>query len=380
LSHLSVEDLVGKQLSKISFAADMLCAQFGSLTEVIGRQGKVGTVGEFALHVQTVWRIADNRAQAGSGDRYDDSNAAREAIERRLDQFFKPNISEARGRIITDTGWRVISAAQSPMGDLRLDFANGCRFDAFIYYARREAWRLFRPGLEDHHLVIPDDDPAVRDTVLFDLDGTLTDPLVGISTSMQYALEKLGRPIPSADELRVHIGPPLQETFPKLLRSDDPELASEALRLYRERYAGPGKFENEIIPGIRDAISALTAEDYLLFVATSKLEAYSIEIVEHFGLAPYFRRVHGSRLDGSNANKAELISHIILTEKIDPTRTIMIGDRLHDIVGAAANGVRTIGVLWGYGDRTELEAAGAARIAERPEQLPGLVAELLLSR
>ena len=114
-----------------------------------------------------------------------------------------------------------------------------------------------------------------------------------------------------------------------------------------------------------------------LFVATSKLESYSVDIVEYFGLMPYFKAVYGSRLDGSNADKAELIQHIITTENVDPARTVMIGDRLHDVHGAAANGIKTIGVLWGFGDRAELEKAGAARIATRPDELPWLVEELL---
>ncbi len=205
----------------------------------------------------------------------------------------------------------------------------------------------------------------------------MTDPFVGISTSMQYALEKMGRPIPLAEELRRYIGPPLQVTFPALLASDDPALAAEALGHYRERYSGPGKFENELIDGIEDAVKSLANSGHELFVATSKLESYSVDIVEYFGLMPYFKAVHGSRLDGSNANKAELIQHIIATENIDPARTVMIGDRLHDVHGAAANGIKTIGVLWGFGDRAELEEAGAARIATRPDELPRLVEELL---
>lgn len=216
-----------------------------------------------------------------------------------------------------------------------------------------------------------------RAAVLFDLDGTLTDPFVGISRSMQYALERMGRPVPDAAALRAHIGPPLQETFPKLLETDDPAPAAEALRLYRERYAGPGKFENELIPGIPEALAVIAGQGHFLSVATSKLETYSVEIVDHFGLSEHFEAIHGSQLDGSNANKADLIRHIVTTQGLDPERTVMIGDRLHDVHGARANGIATIGVLWGFGDRAELEQAGAARIAERPEQLPGLVEDLL---
>lgn len=219
--------------------------------------------------------------------------------------------------------------------------------------------------------------PAMPKAVLFDLDGTLTDPFVGISSSMQYALEKMGRPIPLAEELRRYIGPPLQVTLPLLLASDDPALAEQALGHYRERYSGPGKFENELIPGILEAVQAIAGQGHLLAVATSKLESYSVDIVEHFGLMPYFKAVHGSRLDGSNANKADLIRHIVATEGLDPALTVMIGDRLHDVHGASANGIKTIGVLWGFGDREELEEAGAARIAADPQELPGLIEDLL---
>jgi phosphoglycolate phosphatase len=157
---------------------------------------------------------------------------------------------------------------------------------------------------------------ATPTAVLFDLDGTLTDPFVGISTSMQYALEKMGRPIPLAEELRRYIGPPLQVTFPALLGSDDPDLTAQALGHYRQRYSGPGKFENTLIPGIVDAVEAIARQGRILTVATSKLESYSVDIVEHFGLSPYFKAVHGSRLDGSNANKADLIRHIVATENL----------------------------------------------------------------
>lgn len=213
--------------------------------------------------------------------------------------------------------------------------------------------------------------------LLFDLDGTLTNPFVGITRCMQHALGKLGRPIPDAETLRIYIGPPLQVTFPKLLQSDDAALSAECLRLYRERYATHGKFENELIAGIPEAVSGFAASGHFLAVATSKLETYSVDIVEHFGLLPHFSSVHGSQLDGSRADKSELIRHILAAEDLDPGRTIMIGDRLHDVVGAARNGVRTVGVLWGFGDRAELEGAGAAAIAAAPAELPAIVQRLL---
>ena len=208
-------------------------------------------------------------------------------------------------------------------------------------------------------------------SVLFDLDGTLTNPFVGITSSMQHALRQMGREPPLPEELRRHIGPPLQATFLEIF--GDEAMAAQALGFYRARYGEVGKFENELIPGIVEAVQALSDYGYRLFVATSKLETYSIDIIDHFGLAPFFHRVHGSALDGSRADKGELIRHILTIERLDPQRTVMIGDRLHDAHGATRNDVRTIGVLWGFGDRAELEGAGAARIATSPAELPDMV-------
>lgn len=211
--------------------------------------------------------------------------------------------------------------------------------------------------------------------VLFDLDGTLTNPFLGITSSLQYALRQMGREPPVADELRRFIGPPLQATFLEIM--GDEARATEALGFYRARYGEVGKFENELIPGIVGVLETLADGGHALFVATSKLESYSVDIIEHFGLSRFFRRVHGSALDGSRADKGKLIEHILRSEGLDPAVTVMIGDRLHDVHGAAKNGVATIGVLWGFGDRAELEGAGAAKIAEIPADLPGLITEVL---
>lgn len=214
-------------------------------------------------------------------------------------------------------------------------------------------------------------------TILWDLDGTLTNPFLGITRSIAFALRELGRDPPHLDELRRYIGPPLQTTFPRLLDSDDAGLADEALRLYRMRYSETGKFENEVIPGIPEALAALKQTKARMFVATSKLEHYSVEIVDHFGLTSFFERVYGSQFDGSRADKGDLIRHIIETEGLRPDRTVMIGDRLHDVHGAGRNDVKTIGVLWGFGDRPELEEAGAVLIAGQPADLPSLAERAL---
>lgn len=213
--------------------------------------------------------------------------------------------------------------------------------------------------------------------VLFDLDGTLTDPFIGITNSMQHALREMGKDAPAPAELRRYIGPPLQATFLEIF--GDEAMAAQALGFYRRRYGAVGKFENELIPGIANALQAIADAGHTLFVATSKLEAYSLDIIEHFGLTRFFRRVHGSALDGSRADKGDLIRHILSIERLDATQTVMIGDRLHDAHGAAKNGLRTIGVLWGFGDRAELEGAGVAGIATSPDELPGLVNAMIVA-
>ncbi|MEI5680309.1 MULTISPECIES: HAD hydrolase-like protein [unclassified Mesorhizobium] len=218
---------------------------------------------------------------------------------------------------------------------------------------------------------------ARRQAVLFDLDGTLTDPFVGITKSLQYAVEKLGRVAPAADDLRWCIGPPIKSAFGILIETEDPDLIDEGVRLYRERYSDVGKFENVLIEGIPEVLAELVADGYFLSVATSKLKTYAGEIIDHFDLRRYFNVVHGSELDGRNSVKGDLIAHILAVEPIDPARTVMIGDRSHDVVGAKLNGIETVGVLWGYGDRKELEEAGAARIAKRPAELRQLIGALL---
>jgi phosphoglycolate phosphatase len=212
-------------------------------------------------------------------------------------------------------------------------------------------------------------------SVLFDLDGTLTDPFIGITSSIQHALRQMGHEPPASEELRRYIGPPLQANFMEML--GDEALAAQAVGFYREHYGDVGKFENELIPGITDALQTMTNAGYTLFVATSKLETYSIDIIDHFGLSPFFRRVYGSALDGSRADKGELIRHIVHTEGLDPQQTVMIGDRLHDAHGAAVNDIRAVGVLWGFGDRAELEGAGAARIAASPAELLDIVGAMI---
>lgn len=205
--------------------------------------------------------------------------------------------------------------------------------------------------------------------LLFDLDGTLTDPKVGITESIRYALAKMERPYPADASLDWCIGPPLQETFATLLQTTDPQLPIEALRLFRERFGTVGLFENEPYPDIDNVLGQLQAAGLRLFIATSKPAIYARQIVEHFDLARYFLQVYGSELDGRLTHKNELIHHILQQETLAANQTLMIGDREHDILGAKANHVAAAGVTWGYGSASELTAAGALTLLHQPTEL-----------
>jgi len=211
--------------------------------------------------------------------------------------------------------------------------------------------------------------------LLFDLDGTLTDSRPGIINCIQHSLAEIGLPVPSADDLLWCIGPPILESFKKLV-ANAPELFEPAVRSYRDRYGSIGLFENSVYPGIEDVLEELRGLGHVLHVATSKATVYSKPIIDHFGLDGYFTSVNGSELDGTRANKAELIAHILEREKIAANDAIMIGDREHDILGAKANGLTSIGVLWGYGTDAELMESGATLCARVPSLLPELIASL----
>lgn len=206
-------------------------------------------------------------------------------------------------------------------------------------------------------------------TVLFDLDGTLTDPYEGITRSIRHALTKMGGSAPESDDLRWCIGPPLWESFAVLLGTDDKRELDRAVAFYRERYTETGLFENTLIEGIPDVLSKLQAAGMTMHVCTSKPHAYAGRIVEHFGLMKFFGKVYGSELSGERSAKAELIAYILLQEDIAAADVVMIGDRKHDLIGANANRVAGVGVLWGYGSREELEAENPIQIAETPGDL-----------
>ena len=206
----------------------------------------------------------------------------------------------------------------------------------------------------------------MKKSILFDLDGTLTDSGEGIINCAIYALEHYGLPIPSREELRVIVGPPLHESFIRFGVS--PEEADNAVAKYRERYIPIGKFENTPYPGIRELLETLRAEGHRLFVATSKPEGMSVEILEHFDLAKYFTRICGASMDTSRSTKDAVIAYL-LEECGAQENAIMVGDTAFDVLGAKAHGIPTVGVSWGYGTVEDMEKAGAAAIVHTMEEL-----------
>lgn len=200
--------------------------------------------------------------------------------------------------------------------------------------------------------------------VLFDLDGTITDPGIGITNSVMHALDKYGIKVSDRRELYKFIGPPLWESFEKYYGFSSEE-AIKAVEFYREYYRDKGIFENLVYEGFEDLLKLLKANGKTLIVATSKPEVYAKKILEHFNIAKYFTFIAGGNLEGTRVNKDDIISYALESCKIlDKSKVIMIGDREHDVIGAKKNNIHSIGVLFGYGDRKELENAGANYIAE----------------
>jgi phosphoglycolate phosphatase len=209
---------------------------------------------------------------------------------------------------------------------------------------------------------------ATPTTILLDLDGTLIDPAPGILGCCRHALEALGCAVGPEEDLRWVIGPPLRVSFARLLGGRaDPE---EAVRVYRARYGESGLFEAAVYPGVLDALGALRAKGLRLLVCTSKAWPFAERIVDHFGFSPYLAGIYGAELDGRREDKGDLIAHLLEAEGLAPRAVRMVGDREHDMRGAARYGIAGIGVLWGYGDAAELRAAGAAKLIASPAELP----------
>lgn len=207
------------------------------------------------------------------------------------------------------------------------------------------------------------------ENIIFDLDGTLTDPFDGITRSVEYALSKFGITVPDRRELAVFIGPPLIGSFNAFFGMSDAD-AELAVKYYRERFGAVGKFENVVYDGIPEVLRSLAAADRRLFIATSKPEIFAREITDHFGLTEYFEFVGGATMDAGRIEKADVISYVMSECAIsNKAETVMVGDRKHDVIGAKKNGISSIGVLYGFGDRAELKAAGADIIVETPHDI-----------
>lgn len=199
--------------------------------------------------------------------------------------------------------------------------------------------------------------------ILFDLDGTLTDPGAGITNSVAYALKKYNIIVEDKTELYKFIGPPLQESFQKFYGfSEDQSL--EAVEYYREYFKVTGIYENEVYSGIEEMLLSLKKAGKHILLATSKPEEFAKRILEHFQLDKYFDYVAGAAMDGTRSRKGEIIQYAIDHYPIEkPSEAVMVGDREHDIIGACQTGIDSVGVLYGYGDYEELRKAGATYIA-----------------
>ena len=202
----------------------------------------------------------------------------------------------------------------------------------------------------------------MRDIIFFDLDGTLTDPALGITNSILHALEKMERDLPPRESLYRFIGPPLVPAFQEFLGMTEEE-ANRALTLYREYFSVTGLFENTPYDGVENALAQLKNAGCTLVLATSKPEKFAVRILEHFGLAQYFTKICGASMDEKRNTKDAVIGYALdQLGNPDISRVVMVGDRHHDVQGAAVFGIPTLGVLWGYGSRDELNDAGAGTV------------------
>lgn len=214
---------------------------------------------------------------------------------------------------------------------------------------------------------------AGYDVILFDLDGTLTDPGEGITRSVAYALERFGIQVADRTALYPFIGPPLPDSFRKYYGFSD-EQAAQAMTYYRDYFSEKGLFENTVYDGVDEMLQVLRQAGKTLIVATSKPEVFAKRILAHFGLRSYFTCIAGSHLDGTRCHKNEVIAYALGSCGITDTRgVVMVGDREYDMEGARQNGLDAIGVLYGYGSREELKCAGATHIVTSVEELQSLL-------
>jgi phosphoglycolate phosphatase len=212
--------------------------------------------------------------------------------------------------------------------------------------------------------------------ILFDLDGTLTDPAEGIIKCYQYSLGRLNASCPSSEVLSAFIGPPIRATFAEVLETSDDALIEQAVAIYRERFSTIGLFENMVYEGVPEMLAELQAAGYKLFVATSKPQVFAQRVLNHFSLGGYFVKVHGNELNGRLDDKAELVSELLTEHRLRPSETVMVGDRWHDVAAAKRNHLQSLGVTYGYGSEEELMKAGADHLCRRPAEIVRLITEV----
>ena len=208
-------------------------------------------------------------------------------------------------------------------------------------------------------------------SVLLDLDGTLIDSQPGILASCQAALRALGHEPKAGLDITAMIGPPIEDIMRLVLEPYGDDRVGEAVAAYRKDYGASGLFESKLYPGIGGALREMREAGLHLYLATSKRTLFARRILEHLELAPCFAGIHGSEPNGALDHKPELIAHVMSEHGLRPEHSVMVGDRRYDISGAHANRMRAIGVLWGYGTRDELEAAGADQLVGASEDLAG---------
>jgi phosphoglycolate phosphatase len=209
--------------------------------------------------------------------------------------------------------------------------------------------------------------------VLFDLDGTLTDPAEGIVRCIQHSLTTLQIACPPTEELIQYIGPPLRELFISVCGFADAVLIERAVAVFRERFSTVGLFENIPYSEVPSMLERLDSDSYRLFVATSKPQVFAERILEHFELADHFEEIHGNDLEGSLDDKSELLRELLMNRSLNPKETIMVGDRKYDVIAAKSNGLVSIGVTYGYGSSSELTAAGVDYLCHSPTEVVSVI-------
>lgn len=212
---------------------------------------------------------------------------------------------------------------------------------------------------------------ASKLSIILDLDGTVVDSMPGILASSNAALRAMGHRHDSLD-VRGMIGPPLEETMAEMLGRFGDDRVAEAVLAYRDHYGSTGFLETSVYSGLAEALHQLVELKATLYIATSKRTVFAEKILEHLGLISLFAGVYGSEPGGAVDKKSDLVAHVLRRHGLAAERCLMVGDRRYDVEGGRSNGVSTVGVLWGYGDRAELEAAGATYIAARPTDLSAI--------